>query len=213
MDKKKTGNWLGRTRQYSDRIIDFAFLEAYRAIARTHDLKRTNLLDVGCGSGALTREFLNISENTDGVFGCDINEESIEFCNKLNPRINYFVQDALEPLPENRTYDIIIFTTALAQFNRKEQNLVLANAGRQLSPGGYLLILDVNSERTEPMYEHLKKSAFYTMVLDKNFCKRFFGKTPAIMLADRLPFALLEILETLVPGDNILKMILLKARS
>lgn len=175
-------------------------------------MKEIKLLDVGCGGGGLTREFSSNTEHPDGVFGCDISEESIEFCKKLNPAITYFVQDALEPLPENRIYDVIVFTTALAQFNREEQKVVLANAAKQLTQSGYLLILDVNSERTRLLFEQFKNSATYEVVTNKNFSKRFFGKTPGMMLADRLPFALLKVLEKVVPGDNILRLMLLKVR-
>lgn len=211
-NKKNPGDWLGRIRQYSDRTINDALLRAYRAIAETHDLKELNLLDVGCGGGSLTREFSSNAQNSNGVSGCDISKESIEFCSELNPRINYFVQDALKPLPEDRIYDVIVFTAALAQFNREEQYLVLANSRRQLSRDGYLLILDVNSERTGPLFAHFEKSAIYEVVIKKIFGKRFFGKTPGVMLADRVPFALLEVLEKIVPGDNILRLTLLRVR-
>lgn len=204
---------IGGISQYINHIIEDAFLCVYRTIRQTHNLDKIHLLDVGCGDGGLTRDFLNIGQHPDRIAGCDIDERSIQFCRKLNPAIHYFVHDARMPLPPDRNFDLILFTTVMAQFDPEIQKQVLENVQSRLNPCGYLLIVDVDTRDTRPLFAHLKTWARHKVLIDRRFSKCFFGKFSAVMLADRIPFAILKVLEKIVPGNFQIRLFLLKSRT
>ena len=70
--------------------------------------------------------------------------------------------------------------------------------------------MDVNSERTENLFRHLKQSPDYSVCYNSNFIRRYFGKVPGVMLADKLPLPLLLMLEKIMPGSNTLQLLVVK---
>lgn len=203
-------HWQSRIGQYSEMLINAQMLNAHRKIAEERDYDNLCFLDAGCGGGGLTRDLIDTFGNPERVFGCDIEPECIATCQRMNPAANYFRHNLLEPLPEGQRFDMVFMTTALAQFSVEQQKTVLTNIRKQLNPEAYLFIVDVNTERTERLFRCLKGSADYEVVYNRNFVRRYFGKMPGVMLADKLPLPLLQIMEHVVPGSNTLQLMVVK---
>lgn len=67
---------------------------------------RTKILDVGCGSGIITKELSDRSHNT--VIGVDNNPDRIERLKKKFPEIDFIHADALNLPFENNLFDLIV---------------------------------------------------------------------------------------------------------
>ena len=102
----------------------------------------------------------------------------------MNPAAHYFCHDLLKPMPDHPGFDMVFLTAAMAQFDPDQQQRVLTNIRERLNPGGY-------------RYNH-------------QFIRRYFGKYPGIMLADKLPLTLLKIMERIIPGSNTLQLLVVK---
>ena len=128
----------------------------------------------------------------------------------MNPAAHYFCHDLLKPMPDHLRFDMVFLTAAMAQFDSDQQQRVLTNIRERLNPEGYLFILDVNSERTQHLFKDLKQSPDYEVCYNHQFIRRYFGKYPGIMLADKLPLTLLQIMERIIPGSNTLQLLVVK---
>ncbi|MGM0436447.1 MAG: class I SAM-dependent methyltransferase [Bacillota bacterium] len=102
-----------------------------------------DLLDLGCGSGAMARA---VSEDVKSVDACDIDETMLENARKKaeaeNLSINFFIHDMHEKL--DKQYDIVLAT--LDVFNHAPDfdhfKKAFMNALDALKPGG-ILVFDV----------------------------------------------------------------------
>ncbi|WP_461534918.1 class I SAM-dependent methyltransferase [Spongorhabdus nitratireducens] len=195
---------------YSETLINEQLYNAYSLIAKDRNLDELVFLDAGCGRGQLTRELADLVSRPEQVLGCDIDRDCIEFSRKMNPAIQYFQHDLLQPLPEQQKFDVIFLTTALAQFSHQDQQQVLNNLEACLNPGGYFFILDVNSDRTGAMFSQLKQTKEYAVIYNRKLARSLLGIKPAVMLAGRVPFLFLRLMEAIVPGRNMLQLLVVQ---
>ena len=102
-----------------------------------------DVLDLGCGSGAMARA---VREDVKSVDGCDIDETMLENARKKaleeNLSINFFIHDMHDPL--EKQYDVVLAT--LDVFNHAPDfehfKKAFMNALDALKPGG-ILVFDV----------------------------------------------------------------------
>jgi 2-polyprenyl-3-methyl-5-hydroxy-6-metoxy-1,4-benzoquinol methylase len=103
------------------------------------------LLDVGCGTGELTKKLI---ENGEKIIGIDVSEKMIQEAKKRNSdsKIEYICTTVEKYLEEtDKRFDIIISIAALHHMNEKE---ILQKMKNKLTENGKILILDIVKEGT-----------------------------------------------------------------
>jgi 2-polyprenyl-3-methyl-5-hydroxy-6-metoxy-1,4-benzoquinol methylase len=109
--------------------------------------KNEYVLDIGCGTGELTKKLLEKGEK---IIGIDVAEKMIQEANKRNShkQIEYICTTAEKYLEETeKTFDIII---SIAALHHMDEKTILAKMKDKLTKGGQILILDLIKEK-EPV--------------------------------------------------------------
>ncbi len=106
-----------------------------------------SVLDVGCGSGAITRSIAEKTGSTGRVLGIDPNESLIEQANQhVNGRKELAFQQAdVYSFDTKERFDLVTCARTLQWLAKPEA--ALRNMKRFVKPGGHLAILDFNHEK------------------------------------------------------------------
>ena len=208
MKERHIFHWTQEANLYIELMFMREFTRGFRAIDKLKSIDELNhILDAGCGFGNLTRDIAErLGSNI--ISGCDIDRMRIEECKLKNKLINYFEHDLLKALPTDKKYDLIIFTTALAQFSSSEQKIVLDNACAQLNKGGFIWITDVNNDATNGLFVKLKQT--HTVIYENKYSKTLLFRYPIFPLAKYLPLSFLHAIDRLMVGSNVLTQMIIK---
>ncbi|TGV02569.1 class I SAM-dependent methyltransferase [Flavivirga rizhaonensis] len=98
--------------------------------------KNSSILDIGCSSGILLNELINIGFDSSNLFGIDISPKAIKNCKK-NGIENAYVMDAQNILL-NKKFDIIIASDCLEHIKNDEE--AIKNWFNLLKPNGFLYV-------------------------------------------------------------------------
>ena len=103
--------------------------------------KKSNILDVGCGSGKVS-EYLY--ENNYVVTGIDINKKALDENRKRNPNITYIEADITRRLPFNDSFFGVITVpyVFVSIINKEEAQKAANELVRVLKDGGLLWICE-----------------------------------------------------------------------
>jgi len=87
----------------------------------------SNVLDVGCGNGALAYDIANNTENVN-IYGIDISEGNIKMAKQkyTHPNVEYVCGDALTDLPD-RHFDVVILSNVLEHIDKRVDVLKTLN--------------------------------------------------------------------------------------
>lgn len=94
---------------------------------------KLNILDVGCGTGALLREL----DQYGNVQGLDFSPRAVSFC-KERGLLNVEQGSATEIRYENKTFDLVLALDVLEHI--KDDRKALSEINRVLKPGGIAII-------------------------------------------------------------------------
>lgn len=107
---------------------------------------RRRILDFGCGSGRILRNFPSATDAE--IWGVDLDEEAIEFCAASFP-FGHFAVSGEYPdgrLPPNY-FDMILAVSVLTHLDEEHQDRWLAEWRRIAAPGCVLLVSFKDEER------------------------------------------------------------------
>jgi SAM-dependent methyltransferase len=139
--------------------------------------KGDRVLDVACGTGALTLAAAEIAGPSGSVVGLDANPEMLAVARCKSAQIEWLEGSAGElPLPDN-SFDAVVSQFGLMFFDDKPK--ALAEMMRVLKPGGRLAVAVCDAVENSPGY------GSFALLLD-----RLFGKE--VGDAFRAPFSLGE---------------------
>ena len=106
-------------------------------------------LDLGCGTGAITRRLAALKLDVTGV---DISPRSVERAQAAATTERYVVGDIRDTGLPAGGYDIICYSGILHHFDRREERITVLREGRRLlAPGGRLFAFDPNAH-SPPMF-------------------------------------------------------------
>ena len=205
--KRQPFHWTQESALYIELIFKRQIIRGFRAIDQYIPVEKITVLDAGCGAGQLPRDIAEYL-NADRIYGCDINMDDVEQCQHKNPNIHYFQHDLLLSFENLPKFDVIIFTTALAQFAKKEQKIVLNNAMKQLSQGGFIWIIDVNTDSTSSLFRNITQE--YHVIYQQGFSKSLLNRYSVLKLPNSLPLTIVHMLDKLGIGTNILNQVIYK---
>jgi len=196
----ETEGHLIRWASHYDLMVDILTLgQSRRLRQRTVELARLlpgeSVLDVGCGTGAVTIAAHEAVGNAGFAAGVDPAAEMIAVAKKKarqGQRSIYFRLGAIEALPfPDASFDAVTSSLMMHHLPPNLQRLGLREVLRVLKPGGRLLVVDVSRPRGAfwtKLASHIARNHGYSFGVDD---------TPALMM--EAGFATAELL-----GDRVL---------
>ncbi len=163
-------------------------------------LSDKKILDVGCGSGGLLREFIKYGAKPENLFGIDLLPDRIEMAKALSPNIEFRCGDASKLPFEDETFDIVmqftVFTSILDKNMKKE---IAKEMLRVLKPDGIIIWYDYWIKKpTNPDVRGIRKKEIKELFSN---CKFDFNKItlapPIIRLIAPYSYLLCYLLEKL----------------
>lgn len=98
--------------------------------------KINRILDLGCGTGRLSRRLLTISPE---VYGVDASKEVLKIAREKNPELKLAFAEAIDLPYEDEFFDLVIINGSLHHFFAMEQTF--KEVSRVLASGGVFAIL------------------------------------------------------------------------
>ena len=127
------------------------------------NLEERKILDVGCGTGGVLRDFVKYGAKPENCYGIDLLPDRIDAARSSSPNISFSCGNA-ETLPyESRCFDIIIcFTLFTSILDRAMKQKIAREILRVLKSGGIVLWYDyhMNNPRNPDVRGVIKKEIF-----------------------------------------------------
>ncbi|EEH47087.2 uncharacterized protein PADG_03185 [Paracoccidioides brasiliensis Pb18] len=133
------------------------------------------IADVGTGTGIWLRDLSKLLPKTCRLDGFDISLAQVPDRDVFPSDINYYVQDILEPFPDNflGQYDVVHVKLLVMGLKVNEWELAIRNLKKLLRPGGFLQWTDIaihkgtiipgkpgcNVEDADKFFKHITKTA------------------------------------------------------
>ncbi|MDD2234973.1 MAG: class I SAM-dependent methyltransferase [Desulfitobacteriaceae bacterium] len=202
--------------------IENAIYKIFRfLIEKNIDIRSIEILDVGCGSGWITRIFAEFTGNPRNIMGIDLSEYRIQTAKEFNPNIEYIKGDIVEGYQFPRKFDLITAFDIFMHLNTIEMiEAALVNIYKNLNPNGFFVWFDayakdhfkcaeeaeLNGFNSKQMDMFAEKAGF-TKVYEFSLYKYFLGRH-SLYLYNKLPIILVKLIEKVIPGSpgNMLKL-------
>lgn len=174
---KAVNSWYSLDKHVDDYLSEgrISFYTELINLANTEGVtfENKNILDIGCGPGALLNELNKRYKNTK-LTGIDFSEHAIMYARKKMPNITFEVKDVLKDHLKDK-YDIIFCTEVLEHLENPEQTL--KKILTLLSTNG-VLILSVPNGRVDTFMGHIHFwSPESWLIFLKKYCDDFVIKT------------------------------------
>lgn len=135
--------------------------------------KKTTILDLGCGMGALTKELMVYGD----VYGLDFSEQSIRFC-KERGLTNIFQGDATNIPFEDQKFDLVICLDVLEHIEQhdkavKEIKRVLKDNGLLITfVPAFMSLWSINDDLSEHKRRYIKSELNKLLINNSFIIKR-----------------------------------------
>jgi ubiquinone/menaquinone biosynthesis C-methylase UbiE len=130
----KIEDWIKKLKQQAEESMEYR----HTLYDKVELKNKKNILDVGCGTGAVT---LDIAQYTEGqVTGIDIDSEKLEEARKVLssiPNIKLMEADVLNLPFEDEIFDLVLFNVVLIYI--KDQQKALNEMARVTKKGGHVM--------------------------------------------------------------------------
>ena len=142
MNEKAEANFSGAVPEHYDRFLGPIFFEPYAIdVSRRFDPSVMNtVLEIGCGTGRVTRHLRNVLPATSVLIACDISQDMMDVAkNKLKGRdIDWRIIDAQDLPFEDESIDLVV--SCFAYMFVEDKSKAFGEAFRVLKNGGTFLI-------------------------------------------------------------------------
>jgi len=140
--------WLNYQSPLMTTLFNYHYLCRYRSILRIIKktaIKNPSILEIGCGTGLLTRKLVRLSSQ---ILGIDYSPKAIEIAQQINAKIPFevvdFTNDEDIKLKIKTKYQIIVASEVLEHIADKSE--FFRKAHRVLTDDGFLIITTPNKE-------------------------------------------------------------------
>jgi ubiquinone/menaquinone biosynthesis C-methylase UbiE len=116
------------------RILEFNYA-GEKGVVRREIAANQQLLDLGCGTGELCREF--VAANYRGI---DINKGYVDFATKTYPGYRFETMDATQLRFGDASFDVVLISGVLHHCENGVIAAILAEVARVLRPGGKVVV-------------------------------------------------------------------------
>jgi ubiquinone/menaquinone biosynthesis C-methylase UbiE len=107
------------------------------------NLRDKKVLDLGCGSGMVLRDFLKYGAEPENCFGIDLLPNAIETAQRLSPNMHFRCENAEKLSYEDEFFDLVItFTVFSSILDANMKKNVAAQMTRVLKNNGMILWFD-----------------------------------------------------------------------
>lgn len=116
----------------------------FHDVLKNHSIKVSKVLELGCGSGSVTKYFL---ENYECI-GLDLSADMIDIAKKINPRGNFLIGDMRDlPVSLNKQFDAVVSTgRSFTHLTTNKDGLdCCKSVFRVLKPGGIFIFDNFNA--------------------------------------------------------------------
>lgn len=112
-----------------------------RAFLATRALAPENMLDLGCGVGAIHKYLKGAAGR---IHGLDVSADAIEMARRTNAEVDYALYDGLNLPNTAESQDVVLAVAVLHRLPAKQRRSFVAEARRVLRPGGALIVIEHN---------------------------------------------------------------------
>ncbi len=137
---------------YLRKIIEFNFIFIEKILKKEINdrSKKIKILDIGCGSGEISRFFNDLD-----YIGIDVNPDYIEFARKIYKK-NFEVMNAQKLRFKKRYFDYVVIIGVLHHIDDKNCSLILNEITRVVKNDGKIIIIeDVNTQSKIDLFGNL----------------------------------------------------------
>lgn len=140
------------------------------------------ILDVGCGTGILLREFIKYGAKPKYLYGIDLLEDRIKIAEEISPNINFRYGNAIKLPYKDNSFDIVAQFTVFTSILKKEiKNEIAKEMLRVLKEEGIILWYDFsyNNPRNRDV-KGIKKKEIVELFPDCKFTFKRITLAPPI---------------------------------
>lgn len=137
-----------------------SIIREYLQLANTPTHRKIKVIDLGCGTGAFTRQFKRIFNDFNDYSGLDLSLQSLRMATQISPGISFCAGDIENCCFKDNIFDVVLFSGVLHHFTNMEP--CMREAYRILKEGGCVLSYDPNIKNPFMwLYRH-PTSPFYS---------------------------------------------------
>jgi ubiquinone/menaquinone biosynthesis C-methylase UbiE len=130
-----------------------------------NQLRDKKILDLGCGDGAVLRNFIQYGASPENLYGIDLLEDKIELAKKLSPHIDFCCGNA-EKLPyDDKIFNVILsFTVFTSILDTEMKKNIAKEMLRVLKNDGIIIWYDYHMNNPKnPDVKGVKKKEIYSL--------------------------------------------------
>ncbi len=131
------------------------------------DITSIKVLDVGCGSGTITRLLSEFTGNSNNILGIDLSEHRIKIARTISQNINYKSGDIVNSFNFDDRFDLITAFDVLMHLHTKELlDDALNNIYQNLNPNGFFIWYDTYAKDHFKCSEDAECNGFNSKQMD-----------------------------------------------
>ena len=118
------------------------------------DLKKSKILDIGCGKGWYLREFVQYGMLPKNCFGIDLINQRISEAQQLSPNMNFVCGNAEKIEFPDESFDLVSqFTCFSSILDMEMRKNIAIEIKRVLKPKGWIIWYDMNGNLKRDNYQ------------------------------------------------------------
>jgi 2-polyprenyl-3-methyl-5-hydroxy-6-metoxy-1,4-benzoquinol methylase len=145
-------SWNNVAQLYEEVFMDVEiYNDTYETFCKLLPKKTSDVLEVGCGPGNITRQILHLNPEL-RILATDISRNMIDLAKKNNPDINVRVLDCRELNTLGKKFDGVICGFTIPYLAKEDLSNLIANCSKTLNDDGILYLSYVEGDHKESGY-------------------------------------------------------------